>query len=70
MISIHVIVEDGLNYNSLILSLNMGIQQLWFRNGSIAYVAITLLSRKIKQCSGIRNLVIESELFNFNTLFL
>jgi len=68
MTSIHGIVEDGLNDNSLSLPLNMDIQQLCFSNWSTAYGAISLLSGEVDQCSGRTTLIVERELFNLSNL--
>tara|TARA_B100000809_G_scaffold139310_1_gene136921 strand:- start:2013 stop:2813 length:801 start_codon:yes stop_codon:yes gene_type:complete len=68
MTSIHGIVEDGLNDNSLVLSMKMDIQQLCFSNWSMAYGAITLLSAEVEQCSGRTNLIVERELFNLSNM--
>lgn len=68
MTSIHGIVEDGVNDNSLILPMNMDIQQLCFSNWSMAYGTITLLSGEVDQCSGRTNLIVERELFNLSNL--
>jgi len=68
MTSIHGIVEDGLNDNSLSLPLNMDIQQLCFSNWSMAYGAISLLSGEVEQCSGRTSLIVERELFNLSNL--
>ena len=68
MTSIHGIVEDGLNDNSLSLPMNMDIQQLCFSNWSMAYGAITLLSDEVEQCSGRTSLIVERELFNLSNL--
>jgi len=68
MTSIHGIVEDGLNDNSLALPMSMDIQQLCFSNWSMAYGAITLLSGEVEQCSGRTNLIVERELFNLSNL--
>ncbi|PKI16859.1 TetR/AcrR family transcriptional regulator [Colwellia sp. 12G3] len=68
MTSIHGIVEDGLNDNSLALPNNMDVQQLCFSNWSMAYGAITLLSGEVEQCSGRTSLIVERELFNLSNL--
>ena len=68
MTSIHGIVDDGLNDNSLALPFTMDIQQLCFSNWSMAYGAITLLSGEVDQCSGRTNLIVERELFNLSNL--
>ncbi|KGJ95220.1 TetR/AcrR family transcriptional regulator [Colwellia psychrerythraea] len=68
MTSIHGIVDDGLNDNSLALPFNMDIQQLCFSNWSMAYGAITLLSGEVEQCSGRTNLIVERELFNLSNM--
>lgn len=68
MTSIHGIVEDGLQDNSLSLPLNMDIQQLCFSNWSMAYGAISLLSGEVEQCSGRTSLIVERELFNLSNL--
>lgn len=68
MTSIHGIVEDGLNDNSLSLPVNMDIQQLCFSNWSMAYGAISLLSGEVEQCSGRTTLIVERELFNLSNL--
>jgi AcrR family transcriptional regulator len=68
MTSIHGIVEDGLNDNSVSLPLNMDIQQLCFSNWSMAYGVISLLSDEVEQCSGRTTLIVERELFNLSNL--
>ena len=68
MTSIHGIIDDGLNDNSLVLPLNMDIQQLCFSNWSMAYGAITLLSGEVEQCGGRTSLIVERELFNLSNL--
>ncbi len=68
MTSIHGIVDDGLNDNSLALPFTMDIQQLCFSNWSMAYGVITLLSDEVDQCSGRTNLIVERELFNLSNL--
>lgn len=68
MTSIHGIVEDAINDNSLTLPANMDIQQLCFTNWSMAYGTITLLSGEVDQCSGRTSLIVERELFNTSNL--
>jgi len=68
MTSIHGIVEDGINDKSLVLPVNMDIQQLCFSNWSMAYGTITLLSGEVEQCSGRTSLIVERELFNLSNM--
>jgi AcrR family transcriptional regulator len=68
MTSIHGIVEEGINDNSLTIPLNMDVQQLCFSNWSMAYGAITLLSGEVDQCSGRTSLIVERELFNLSNM--
>ncbi|WP_057831893.1 TetR/AcrR family transcriptional regulator [Colwellia sp. TT2012] len=68
MTSINGIVEDALNDGSLVLPLNMDVQQICFSNWSMAYGAISLLSGEVEQCSGRTSLIVERELFNHSNL--
>ncbi len=68
LISIHGIVDAGLDDNSLILPRDMNIQQLCFANWSMSYGAITLLSGEVESCSGRTDLIIERELLNHSNL--
>jgi len=68
LISIHGIVDAALRDNSLVLPINMNIQQLCFANWSMSYGAITLLSGEVESCSGRTDLIIERELLNHSNL--
>lgn len=68
LISIHGIVDAGLNDNSLTLPDHMSVQQLCFANWSMSYGSITLLSSEVESCSGRTDLIVERELLNHSNL--